>query len=46
MKPLLLLLLAWLAAGPLYAATADHTKFKELQGPFRTGEEVTQTCLG
>jgi octaheme c-type cytochrome (tetrathionate reductase family) len=26
-------------------STADHTKFKQLQGPFATGEEVTQTCL-
>ena len=27
------------------AATADHTKFKELQGPFSSGEEVTRACL-
>ena len=26
-------------------STADHTKFKQLQGPFATGEEVTQSCL-
>ena len=25
--------------------TADHSKFKALQGPFKTGEEVTQACL-
>jgi len=33
---------AW-AAGP---STADHGKFKELQGPFETGEQVTRACLG
>jgi octaheme c-type cytochrome (tetrathionate reductase family) len=26
-------------------STADHTKFKALQGPFKSGEEVTQACL-
>lgn len=26
-------------------STADHTVFKELQGPFASGEEVTQACL-
>ena len=26
-------------------STADHGKFKELQGPFHTGEEVTTACL-
>jgi octaheme c-type cytochrome (tetrathionate reductase family) len=26
-------------------STADHTKFKELQGPFATGPEVTKACL-
>ena len=26
-------------------STADHTKFKELQGPFQSGPEVTQACL-
>lgn len=25
--------------------TADHSKFKELQGPFTTGPEVTKACL-
>lgn len=25
--------------------TADHTKFKELQGPFASGSEVTKVCL-
>ena len=25
--------------------TADHTRFKELQGPFASGEEVTKACL-
>lgn len=27
------------------SSTADHSKFKELQGPFTTGPEVTQACL-
>jgi len=26
-------------------STADHTRFKALQGPFASGEAVTQTCL-
>lgn len=26
-------------------STADHTKFKELAGPFGSGEEVTKACL-
>ncbi|MGD9832222.1 MAG: tetrathionate reductase family octaheme c-type cytochrome [Piscinibacter sp.] len=36
-----------LAALPAVAGktTADHSKFKELQGPFASGEEVTQVCL-
>ena len=45
--------LAWAsvwAAPTLHAAdwksTADHSKFKELKGPFKTGSEVTQVCLG
>lgn len=25
--------------------TADHTKFKELEGPFNSGPEVTKACL-
>ena len=25
--------------------TADHSKFKELQGPFKSGSEVTAACL-
>ena len=37
------------AAAPAAArksrSTADHTKFKELQGPFASGEEVTKACL-
>lgn len=28
------------------ASTADHTRFKELQGPFASGPEVTKACLG
>jgi octaheme c-type cytochrome (tetrathionate reductase family) len=27
-------------------STADHSKFKELQGPFQSGEEVTKVCIG
>ncbi len=26
-------------------STADHSKFKELEGPFETGPEVTRACL-
>ena len=26
-------------------STADHTKFKELEGPFATGPDVTKACL-
>nr|WP_242519327.1 tetrathionate reductase family octaheme c-type cytochrome [Halochromatium roseum] len=33
-------------SGPLRGGTADHTKFKELKGPFANGSEVTQACLG
>ncbi|UCH74569.1 MAG: tetrathionate reductase family octaheme c-type cytochrome [Rhodospirillales bacterium] len=34
---------AALAAGVI--STADHSKFKELEGPFETGPEVTRACL-
>lgn len=27
------------------ASTADHTKYKELQGPFASGPDVTKACL-
>ncbi|NTV96983.1 MAG: tetrathionate reductase family octaheme c-type cytochrome [Thiobacillus sp.] len=27
------------------ASTADHTTYKELEGPFQSGPEVTQACL-
>jgi len=27
------------------SSTADHTKFEELQKPFKTGPEVTKACL-
>ncbi len=27
-------------------STADHSKFKELQGPFTSGPEVTKACIG
>lgn len=33
------------APAPAQTSTADHSKFKELQGPFQTGPEVTQACL-
>ncbi|OAN48791.1 cytochrome C [Magnetospirillum moscoviense] len=34
-------------AGPSLrqASTADHSKFKDLQGPFASGPEVTKACL-
>ncbi len=28
------------------ASTTDHSKLKELQGPFASGPEVTQACIG
>ncbi len=31
---------------PAVAGTADHGKFKQLEGPFETGPEVTKACLG
>jgi len=34
------------AAGPHSTSTADHSKFEELQQPFKTGPEVTKACLG
>src|SRR5690606_21581623 len=35
-----------LAAAPEgYRFTADHSKFKELKGPFTSGSEVTKACL-
>jgi len=33
------------APPPKPESTADHSKFKELQGPFASGPEVTQACL-
>jgi len=33
-------------SGPLTGGTADHHKFDELKGPFASGPEVTQACLG
>lgn len=52
--PLLALLFVVLLAitGPAAAldrkapSTADHSQFKELQGPFASGPEVTEACLG
>lgn len=35
-----------LAAAPMSSkSTADHSKFKELKGPFASGSEVTKVCL-
>ncbi len=31
---------------PTRTTTADHSKFEQLQGPFRSGPEVTEACLG
>ena len=31
--------------GTVKKSTADHSKFKELQGPFATGPDVTSACL-
>ncbi|MFY0989872.1 tetrathionate reductase family octaheme c-type cytochrome [Halomonas sp. C05BenzN] len=44
----------WLAAAVMavllvsgaHASTADHSRFEALQGPFTSGEEVTEACLG
>jgi octaheme c-type cytochrome (tetrathionate reductase family) len=55
-KTFAVVLAAWLmgpAVGPVVAqevavklnTTADHAKFKELQGPFKSGPEVTKACL-
>jgi octaheme c-type cytochrome (tetrathionate reductase family) len=32
-------------AGPSKTTTADHSKFKELEGPFNSGPDVTKACL-
>lgn len=32
--------------GKKSSSTADHTKFKELKGPFAVGQDVTKACLG
>ncbi len=37
--------LAAVADKPVSLSTADHSRFKQLQGPFKTGEEVTEACL-
>ncbi|HSH57053.1 MAG TPA: cytochrome C, partial [Halomonas sp.] len=39
-------LVALLLALPAQASTADHRQFEELEGPFASGEEVTEACLG
>ncbi len=43
----LLAALAWTVTAVAGApgSTADHSKFKELQGPFTSGPEVTRACL-
>lgn len=33
------------AAASAKSSTADHSKFVQLQKPFKTGEEVTEACL-
>jgi octaheme c-type cytochrome (tetrathionate reductase family) len=33
------------AAAAAGASTADHTKFKQLEGPFASGPDVTKACL-
>ncbi len=33
------------AASAAPSSTADHSRFKELEGPFRTAAEVNETCL-
>lgn len=40
-----LVFLGGVVTSPLSASTADHTKFEELEGPFETGQEVTEACL-
>lgn len=40
------LLLAALTQAADYRTTADHSKFKELKGPFKSGSEVTEICIG
>lgn len=40
-----LVLVASGAGATTEASTADHSKFKELKGPFSTGPEVTKACL-
>ena len=34
-----------LFAAQAWAATADHSRFKQLQGPFKSGPDVTRACL-
>ncbi|MDP3132324.1 MAG: hypothetical protein Q8M78_05235, partial [Burkholderiaceae bacterium] len=41
-----LLLPAVMAQAADWKTTADHSKFKELKGPFKSGSEVTKACLG
>ncbi|TNF55643.1 MAG: cytochrome C, partial [Burkholderiales bacterium] len=36
----------WAVVKPGSKSTADHSKFKELKGPFKSGSEVTKACLG
>ena len=38
-------LAASIAPAAEWKSTADHSKFKELKGPFKSGSEVTQACL-
>jgi octaheme c-type cytochrome (tetrathionate reductase family) len=37
---------SWSSAAAKDNSTADHSKFEQLQGPFATGPDVTEACLG
>jgi len=41
-----LILWGLFGGSPVFASTADHSRFEELKGPFETGPEVTKACLG
>lgn len=43
---LLVYVVLMLLSVPALATTVDHTKLEQLQGPFETGPEVTEACLG
>lgn len=37
---------SWSSTAAQDPSTADHSKFEQLQGPFATGPDVTEACLG